>query len=285
MTYKNVRIKTIQAGYIKKFDFSVEGSVIEWKEKKLPVGIEFFDELIRQDFYYVDKTELIAELLHNWGAVNLFTRPRRFGKSLNMNMLKYFFEVGFEQTIFDGLKISKETELCEKYMGQFPVIFISLKSVEGLSFTAACDALKTVIGTEAFCEAFLEQNPEKIEEIFGDYLWNTISIRDTASSKRENFYHGILLGLWGYKSNWLVKSNAESGFGYSDILVEVPKNRTGIVIELKYAEDGNMDAACEKALQQIEDRDYAAKLKDDGMRNIIKYGIACYKKNCKVMLG
>lgn len=165
------------------------------------------------------------------------------------------------------------------------MISISLKSVEGLSFTAAGDALKTVIGTEAFCEAFLEQNPEKIEEIFSDYLWNTISIRDTASSKKENFYHGILLGLLGYKFNWLVKSNAESGFGYSDILVEVPKNRTGIVIELKYAEDGNMDAACEKALQQIEDRDYAAKLKDDGMRNIIKYGIACYKNNCKVMLG
>ena len=136
-----------------------------------------------------------------------------------------------------------------------------------------------------FCEAFPEQNPEKIEEIFSDYLWNTISIRDTASSKKENFYHGILLGLLGYKSNWLVKSNAEAGIGYSDILVEVPKNRTGIVIELKYAEDGNMDAACEKALQQIEDRDYAAKLRDDGMRNIIKYGIACYKKNCKVVLG
>ncbi len=136
-----------------------------------------------------------------------------------------------------------------------------------------------------FCEAFPEQNPEKIEEIFSDYLWNTISIRDTASSKKENFYHGILLGLLGYKSNWLVKSNAESGFGYSDILVEVPKNRTGIVIELKYAENGNMDAACEKALHQIKDRDYVAKLKDDGMRNIIKYGIACYKKNCKVMLG
>lgn len=136
-----------------------------------------------------------------------------------------------------------------------------------------------------FCEAFPEQNPEKIEEIFSDYLWNTISIRDTASSKRENFYHGILLGLLGYKSNWLVKSNAESGIGYSDILVEVPKNRTGIVIELKYAEDGNMDAACKVALQQIEDRDYVAKLKDDGMRNIIKYGIACYKKNCKVVLS
>ena len=89
----------------------------------------------------------------------------------------------------------------------------------------------------------------------------------------------------GYKPNWLVKSNAESGIGYSDILVGAPDNRTGIVIELKYAEKGDMDAACEEALQQIEDRDYVAKLKEDGMRNIIKYGIACYKKNCKVVLG
>ena len=561
-------------------------------KKKLPIGIESFEEIRKEGFYYVDKTGVIGQLLEKWGKVNLFTRPRRFGKSLNMSMLKAFFEIGGDPALFEGLGISEKKELCEKYMGQFPVISISLKSVEGLSFTVAGDALKTVIGTEAlrfsfleestvlsendkkmyrqlttvgtsetglfdmsmgvltsslktlalllhkhydkqvillideydvpldkafqygyydemvsllrnmfgnalktnpdlyfavltgclriskesiftglnnlkvltltdvrfdeyfgftdtevkgmleyyglsehygevkewydgyrfgnvevycpwdvinycdllkadpnafpqdywsntsgnamvrrfidkadtrtrdeierliagdeivkeihqeltyneldssienlwsvlfttgyltqrgqkgkkyrltipnneirelfisqirewfrdvsrkdgetlnqFCEAFPEQNPEKIEEIFSDYLWNTISIRDTASSKKENFYHGILLGLLGYKSNWLVKSNAESGFGYSDILVEVPKNRTGIVIELKYAEDGNMDAACEKALQQIEDRDYAAKLKDDGMRNIIKYGIACYKKNCKVMLG
>ena len=136
-----------------------------------------------------------------------------------------------------------------------------------------------------FCEAFPDQNPEQIEEIFSDYLWKTISIRDTASARKENFYHGILLGLLGYKANWLVKSNAESGIGYSDILVEVPDNRTGIVIELKYAENGDMEAACEQALLQIEDRNYAARLKDDGMRNIIKYGIACYKKNCKVVLG
>ena len=541
-------------------------------KKKLPIGIESFEEIRKEGFYYVDKTGVIGQLLEKWGKVNLFTRPRRFGKSLNMSMLKAFFEIGGDPALFEGLEISEKKELCEKYMGQFPVISISLKSVEGLSFTAAGDALKTVIGTEAlrfsfleestvlsendkkmyrqlttvgtsetglfdmsmgvltsslktlalllhkhydkqvillideydvpldkafqygyydemvsllrnmfgnalktnpnlyfavltgclriskesiftglnsevkdmlkyyglsehygevkkwydgyrfgnvevycpwdvinycdllkadpnafpqdywsntsgnamvrrfidkadtrtrdeierliagdeivkeihqeltyneldssienlwsvlfttgyltqrgqkgkkycltipnneirelfisqirewfrdvsrkdgetlnqFCEAFPDQNPEKIEEIFSDYLWNTISIRDTASTKKENFYHGILLGLLGYKSNWLVKSNAESGFGYSDILVEVPKNRTGIVIELKYAEDGNMDAACEKALQQIEDRDYAAKLKDDGMRNIIKYGIACYKKNCKVVLG
>ena len=559
-------------------------------KKKLPIGIESFEEIRKEGFYYVDKTGVIGQLLEKWGKVNLFTRPRRFGKSLNMSMLKAFFEIGGDPALFKGLKISEKKELCEKYMGQFPVISISLKSVEGLNFEAAKKALKDILGVEAgrfyfltksskltseeiesykallrvgetgdflmsdtamekallrlslllhkhydkqvillideydvsldkafqygyydemvslirnmfgnalktnpnlyfavltgclriskesiftglnnlkvltltdvrfdeyfgftdtevkdmleyyglsehygevkewydgyrfgnvevycpwdvinycdllkadsnalpqdywsntsgnamvrrfidkadtqtrdeierliagdeilkeihqeltyneldssienlwsvlfttgyltqqgqegkkyrltipnneirelfisqirewfrdvsrkdgetlnqFCEAFPEQNPEKIEEIFSDYLWNTISIRDTASSKKENFYHGILLGLLGYKSNWLVKSNAESGFGYSDILVEVPKNRTGIVIELKYAEDGNMDAACEKALQQIEDRDYAAKLKDDGMRNIIKYGIACYKKNCKVMLG
>lgn len=559
-------------------------------KKKLPIGIDIFEKLDREEFYYVDKTGMIEDLLQNRSEVNLFTRPRRFGKSLNMSMMKAFFEIGGDPALFKGLKISERKEFCEKYMGQFPVISISLKSVEGLDFEAAKKALKDILGEEAgrfyfltqsskltneeiesykallrvgetgdflmsdtamekallrlslllhkhydkqvillideydvpldkafqygyydemvslirnmfgnalktnpnlyfavltgclriskesiftglnnlkvltltdvrfdeyfgftdtevkdmleyyglsghyaevkewydgyrfgnvevycpwdvinycdllkadpnalpqdywsntsgnamvrrfidkadtrtrdeierliagdeivkeihqeltyneldssienlwsvlfttgyltqrgqegkkyrlaipnneirelfisqirewfrdvsrkdgetlnqFCEAFPEQNPEKIEEIFSDYLWNTISIRDTASSKKENFYHGILLGLLGYKSNWLVKSNAESGIGYSDILVEVPKNRTGIVIELKYAEDGNMDAACEKALQQIEDRDYAAKLKDDGMRNIIKYGIACYKKNCKVMLG
>ena len=560
------------------------------EKKKLPIGIDIFEKMDREEFYYVDKTGMIEDLIQNRSEVNLFTRPRRFGKSLNMSMLKAFFEIGGNPALFEGLEISEKNELCEKYMGQFPVISISLKSVEGLDFEAAKKALKDILGEEAgrfyfltqsseltneeiesykallrvgetgdflmsdtamekallrlslllhkhygkkvillideydvpldkafqygyydemvsllrnmfgnalktnpnlyfavltgclriskesiftgrnnlkvltltdvrfdeyfgftdtevkdmleyyglsehygevkewydgyrfgnvevycpwdvinycdllkadpnalpqdywsntsgnamvrrfidkadtqtrdeierlitgdeilkeihqeltyneldssienlwsvlfttgyltqqgqegkkyrltipnneirelfilqirewfrdvsrkdgetlnqFCEAFPDLNPEKIEEIFSDYLWNTISIRDTASSKKENFYHGILLGLLGYKSNWLVKSNAESGFGYSDILVEVPKNRTGIVIELKYAEDGNMDAACEKALQQIEDRDYAAKLKDDGMRNIIKYGIACYKKNCKVMLG
>lgn len=559
-------------------------------KKKLPVGIDIFEKMDREEFYYVDKTGMIEDLIQNRSEVNLFTRPRRFGKSLNMSMLKAFFEIGGDPALFKGLKITERKELCEKYMGQFPVVSISLKSVEGLDFEAAKKALKDILGEEAgrfyfltqsskltneeiesykallrvgetgdflmsdtamekallrlslllhkhydkqvillideydvpldkafqygyydemvslirnmfgnalktnpnlyfavltgylriakesiftglnnfevlsvldvqydecfgftdtevkdmldyydlsehyaevkewydgyrfgnaevycpwdviryckslcadpkampedywsntsgnamvrrfidkadtqtrdeierlisgeeivkeihqeltyneldssienlwsvlfttgyltqrgragedqyrlvipnreirklfikqirewfrdvsrkdgetlnqFCEAFPEQNPEKIEEIFSDYLWNTISIRDTASTKKENFYHGILLGLLGYKSNWLVKSNAESGIGYSDILVEVPKNRTGIVIELKYAEDGNMDTACEKALQQIEDRDYVAKLKDDGMRNIIKYGIACYKKNCKVVL-
>ena len=565
------------------------------EKKKLPVGIDAFEKIIRQNFYYVDKTEMIAELLQNWGEVNLITRPRRFGKSLNMSMLKSFFEVGNDASLFDGLKISENKVLCEKYMGQFPVISISLKNVEGLNYQEACANLKKVIGTEAlrfyflkdslalteeekrlykqiievgtaqtgmfamgidilasslqilsvllfkhygkqvillideydvpldkafqyhyydemvflirsmfgnalktnpslyfavltgclrvakesiftglnnftvlsvlntqfdeyfgftdeevreilayygvpekydtvkewydgylfgkksvycpwdvlsycknlcadssalpedywsntsgnaivsrfidkanrqtrneieqliageeiikeirqeltyneldttienlwsvlfttvyltqrgradgkkyrlaipnmeirelfvtqirewfketvshdretldtFCKAFLRKNTEKIEQIFGDYLWNTISIRDTAVAKerKENFYHGILLGLFAYIDDWVVKSNAESGIGYSDILIEDQKNRIGIVIEMKYADDGDMQAACTDAVQQIERKHYDAKLKADGMRTIIKYGIACYQKDCYVILG
>ena len=552
---------------------------------KLPVGIDDFYKLRKSEFYYVDKTKLIEQLLDNWGKVNLFTRPRRFGKTLNMSMLRAFFEIGTDPTLFDGLYISENKELCREYMGKYPVIFISLKGVDGMTFEEAVVRATTIVKTEArrhyylkdsgklvkeeiaqfeqllsgkaeditdslrllsellyrhyeqkviilideydvpldkafqngyyhemvklmrgilgqalktndflqfavltgclriskesiftglnnfkvlsildarfdeqfgftdgevknlladyglssyfaevkewyngyhfgnadiycpwdvinyvdqlkydktaipqdywsnssgnaivrslidkadvqtkneierliageyiekeisqeltydeidnkienlwsvlfttgyltqhgrtengkyrltipnkeirnlftrqirewfrdvsqkdgekldiFCNAFVEKNPDKIEQIFSDYLWNTISIRDTAVSKerKENFYHGILLGLLGYKTSWLTKSNAESGTGYSDILVEVPDNRTGIVVELKYAEDGDMEAACAKALTQIDEKNYIMKLKQDGMRNFIKYGIACYKKDCKVVLG
>lgn len=560
------------------------------EKKKLPIGIDIFEKLDRDEFYYVDKTKMIEDLLKNRGEVNLFTRPRRFGKSLNMNMLKSFFEIGCREELFDGLKISGNREICEKYMGRFPVISVSLKNVEGLDFGAAKKSLKDTLGMEArrfyflsesgslteeeresykalvgvdetgdfrmsdaamekalltltvllekhygkkvillideydvpldkafqygyynemvslirnvfgnvlktnaslyfavltgclrisresiftglnnlkvltvtdvrfdeyfgftdsevremleyyglqehyetvkewydgylfgntavycpwdvinycdllnadpdalpenywantsgnaivrrfidkannqtkneierliagesivkevqqeltyneldktinnlwsvlfttgyltqkgredgrkyrlavpnreihelfvlqirewfqeealsdtsklnrFCESFAERRPEVVEELLGSYLWNTISIRDTASAKKENFYHGILLGLLGYKENWILKSNLESGIGYSDILVEVPESRTGIVVELKYAENGRLDAACEVALQQIEEKQYAVKLEEDGMREILKYGIACYKKECRVVL-
>lgn len=559
---------------------------------KLPVGIDNFEKIRKSGFYYIDKTKLIEQLLQNWGEVNLFTRPRRFGKTLNMSMLRNFFEIGTDKSLFDGLYIADNKELCDEYMGKYPVIFISLKDVDGHTYEDAFDALVQIIGNEAsrfyfllesdnltetereqyrgflkikdgryhiekglaisslkllsrllskhygqktiiiideydvpldkafgngyyremvelirgvfgqalktndflqfavltgclriskesiftglnnfkvlsildsrfdehfgftddevkklladyglsshlteikewydgyrfgnmdvycpwdvinyadrlkseptampenfwsnssgnaivrrfidkanastrneiehliageciekdvlqeltydeldnkienlwsvlfttgyltqkgrtktggcllaipnmeirnlfvkkirewfrdvshndgktledFCNAFTEQNTEKIEQLFGDYLWNTISIRDTAIAKenKENFYHGILLGLLGYKANWIIKSNAESGIGYSDILIEVPTNRTGIVIEIKYAENGNMESACKEALQQIEDKDYVAKLKQDGMRNFIKYGISCFKKDCKVVKG
>ena len=116
--------------------------------KKLPIGIENFGEFFSEDFYYVDKTLFIKELLQNWGKVNLFTRPKRFGKSLNMSMLKCFFEIEGDPVLFEGLKIMQERDLCKKYMGKFPVISISLKSVGGLDFKAASAALKTVIGNE-----------------------------------------------------------------------------------------------------------------------------------------
>ena len=551
---------------------------------KLPVGIENFEEIRKSGFYYIDKTRLIEQLLQNWGKVNLFTRPRRFGKTLNMSMLKSFFEIGTDSSLFEGLYISNNTELCNEYMGKYPVIFLSLKGVDGLTFSKSKEMLSEIIKEEAdrhyylknsekltqedrisfqsiltgtdenienslktlsrflykhydrktiiiideydvpldkafqngyykemvalikgifgqalktndflqfailtgclriskesiftglnnfevlsilnvqydecfgftdaevrkilkdyglsaryadmkewydgyrfgntdiycpwdviryskslcmdeeakpedfwsnssgnaivrrfidkadastkneierliageyiekeisqeltyeelddkienlwsvlfttgyltqqgrtdddryrlaipnkeirnlfikkvrewfrdaskndgkaleeFCNAFIQKNSQKIEQLFGDYLWNTISIRDTAvaKEKKENFYHGILLGLLGYKSNWIIKSNAESGTGYSDILIEAPDNRTGIVIELKYAENGNMDKACLDAIKPIEEKDYVGRLKQDGMRNFISYGIACYKKDCKVML-
>lgn len=552
---------------------------------KLPVGIDNFEKIRRNNFYYIDKTKLVEQALHNWSEVTLFTRPRRFGKTLGMSMLRSFFEIGTDKSLFDGLYISQNKALCDEHMGKYPVIFLTLKGVEGLTFADAKMMLKSILSTEMdrhyylktsealtdedkayfvkmltgtdenindslrklsqllykhygkkavilideydvpldkayqngyyhemvslirglfgqalktndylqfailtgclriskesiftglnnfkvlsimdtrfdeqfgftdseveellaaynldshfteikewydgyhfgnadvycpwdvinyvdllrfepaakpqdfwsnssgnalvrrfidkadvqtkdeierliageyiekeisqeltydeidksianlwsvlfttgyltkqgvtddgkvclsipnheiknlfikkirewfsdttandgktleqFCNAFVEKDTEKIEQLFGDYLWNTISIRDTAvaKDKKENFYHGILLGLLGYKSSWLIKSNTESGTGYSDILVEVPNNRTGIVIELKYAENGDMDAACDEALKQIEEKSYVDKLKQDGMRNFIKYGIACFKKDCKVVVS
>ena len=115
---------------------------------KLPVGIESFEEIRREGFYYIDKTGLIRDLLNNWGKVNLFTRPRRFGKTLNMSMLKSFFEIGADKTLFDGLLISRETALCEEYMGKFPVVFVSLKGVDGLTFEDAYGMLRRIIRAE-----------------------------------------------------------------------------------------------------------------------------------------
>lgn len=119
------------------------------KMLKLPVGVDDFEKIRRNDFYYVDKTKLIEQLLESWGEVNLFTRPRRFGKTLNMSMLRYFFEIGTDKTLFDGLYISQNKKLCEEYMGKFPVLFISLKSVDGLSFEEAEYQLTEIIGIEA----------------------------------------------------------------------------------------------------------------------------------------
>lgn len=557
--------------------------------KKLPIGIENFEEMRREDFYYVDKSHVIEQLLTQWGKVNLFTRPRRFGKSLNMSMLQSFFEIGKDKTLFDGLRISDNQELCEKYQGKFPVVSVSLKGISGATYEEARRFLIKTINEEArrlsvlsdsteldetdhelltqlkkkemtndslvysireltellekhygskvivlideydvplakanengyydemvllirnlfenalktnnslkfavltgclriakesiftglnnfkvysitdksfdetfgftdaevrellryygqekyyetvkewydgyrfgnvdvycpwdvinfcsdhladpglepknywantsgnsvishfidsvgkpqkltrmeleqlvnggivqkeinseltykelyssidnlwstlfmtgyltqrgelsgnrynlvipnreirniitnhilkmfkenvkddgktvsdLCDALLNKNPEKVELIFTEYMKKTISIRDTFARKptKENFYHGLLLGILGFKENWSVMSNRESGDGFGDILIRIEDEDVGIVIEVKYADDGNLQGECEKALQQIIDIRYTEALEQEGIHTIIKYGIACYRKKCKVLM-
>ena len=558
------------------------------KKKKLPIGIENFEELQKEEFYYVDKTNLIRDLLMQWSKVNLFTRPRRFGKSLNMSMLKYFFEPGGDKEIFKKLAISGETEICEKYMGKFPVVSISLKGINGESYEKACAMAVQVIQSEAgrfqylleserltayekkvfasllqadmgedllcsslkimsellekhhgckvillideydvplakafergyydqmvifirnmfeyalktndslkfavltgcmriskesiftglnnikvlsvadvqfdeyfgftdqevkdmldyygfsdrydevkewydgyqfgnvgvycpwdvinycdtlkadpdaqprnywlntssneavrrfiresdhaatrreienlvageaitkeihqeltykdmydsidnlwsvlfttgyltqrgkpdgdnfrlvipnveirkiftsqimelfkesvpkngealrnFCQALRNGDAKSVERLLGEYLRKTISIRDTFVKRqmKENFYHGILIGILGFADTWSVSSNKEFGDGYSDILVETDDGETGIILELKYAEDGKLDESCREALRQINLRRYEEELLDEGVEHILKYGIAFYKKRCRVMLA
>ena len=139
---------------------------------------------------------------------------------------------------------------------------------------------------EKFCKAFPDGDAVLIEEMLRDYLWDSISVRDTAvrRNQKENFYHGMLLGLLQSQGNWLIQSNAELGEGYSDISI-CTSNRTGIVIELKYVDDGNLEKGCKEALKQIEERKYAIGLQRKGMKNIIKYGIAFCEKECMVVMA
>ena len=556
-------------------------------KKKLPIGIDDFEKLRKNNFYYIDKTGLIKDLLDNWGEVNLFTRPRRFGKSLNMSMLQSFFSVDSDPSVFKGLNIANEEALCEKYMGQYPVISISLKGINGQTYETAfkmairvineaasemeylldstrlsendknsfrellkrdmdetalfgslrelsrllakhyekntiilideydvplakafengyyeqmtflirnlfeqalksnrslkfavltgcmriskesiftglnnpkirsiadvefdeyfgfteaevqnllqyygltdhydiikewydgyrfgnidvycpwdvlnyCDTLRSnpdalpqnywintssndavrvfieqsdngttkreierlVAGEEIkkeirqeltykdmyssidnlwsvlyttgyltqkgrqegneislaipnveirniftsqimeffkeqvkedghtlnrFCDALERGDAGEVEKYFTGYLKKTISIRDTFVKKpmKENFYHGILLGILGVKDKWGISSNRETGDGYSDIVVETENSTTGIILEIKYAHDGNLEESCKNALKQIVNTHYEEELKNEGIDRILKYGIACYKKRCKVQL-
>ena len=564
------------------------------QNKKLPIGVEFFEDIRTDGFYYIDKTNFIKDLINMRGSVNLFTRPRRFGKSLNMDMIKCFFEMGSDQSLFDGLNISKEKDLCDQYQGKYPVISISLKDVDGRNYelalkkmaatlkkeirrhqyllegeelseidknavkhlftdtldetdqeeslyllsemlykyhgqkvillideydvpldkayskgyydemvdhmrglfgevlktnpnlyfavltgclriskesiftginnfkvhsiadtsydeyfgftdeevkkilsyyqivtqydvnkewydgyqfgkeniycpwdvinyiadylndpqmqpklywlnrsgnyiirqlikradanmreeieqliagqsickeikieltykdldipeygdndasrnnlwsilyttgyltTRVCDGRKyeltipnreihdifvtqikewmqdtIILGNlsqlKEFWQAVATGNVSVFEEMFRNYLLKTISIRDTntAIDKKENFYHGLLLGILRGNIAWIIKSNLESGEGYADIIMEIPEQRIGCIFEMKYAQDGNLEKSCVIALKQIEDKKYTTILSEDGMNIIYKYGVACYKKDCKVMM-
>ena len=148
--------------------------------KKLPVGIDSFEKLRREDFYYVDKTRMIVDLMANWGEVNLFTRPRRFGKTLNLSMLKCFFEIGTDKSLFDGLAVSKEKALCETYMGKYPVVFVSLKGVDGLTFEDAYRRLRGIIREEALRLSFLKYSEELDADDLRSFL-RILSEEDTSA--------------------------------------------------------------------------------------------------------
>lgn len=209
--------------------------------KKLPIGIENFEEFFSEDFYYADKTLFIKELLQNWGKVNLFTRPRRFGKSLNMSMLKCFFETGTNPALFDGLKIAQDKELCEKYMGKFPVISISLKSVDGLNFKAASDALRTVIGNASKRFRFLLESPSLDEKDKTSYerLINVDSRGDASYAMSDatlidslNILSQLLTQHYGRKVILLIDEYdvpLDKAFlaGYYDEMVSLVRNLLG----------------------------------------------------------
>lgn len=199
--------------------------------------------------------------------MNLFTRPRRFGKTLNMSMLKSFFEIGTDPSLFEGLYISGNQAICEQHVGQF-------------GFT------DTEVKKPAFWKAFEEGDTEGIEQYLNRVLSNSISIFDTKARKeeKESSYHNLLVGILTGNADWLVKSNVEAGEGFADIIVETDDPVSGIVAELKYTKDfGEMEAACQKALQQIKDRRYQEYLLNDDRKDIQLYGIAFCKKRCRAI--
>lgn len=584
---RSCKEKKVWSVYFRKHGMKGEAAMAEFI--KLPVGIENFEKIRRDGFYYVDKTGLIEQLLNNWGEVNLFTRPRRFGKTLNMSMLKCFFEIGTDQSLFDGLYISKNKALCDAYMGKYPVISISLKGVNADSYENARSLLKRIVMEEAkmhriimsgnrlddidkaeymslvtgemgedtlvysmktltallekyyekkvivlideydvplakanengyydqmvllvrnlfenvlktnsslkfavltgclrvakesiftglnnfktnsildeeydetfgfvddevkemlhyygqdthyetvkewydgyrfgnadvycpwdvinycdahrrnpmlppenywtntsgndvlkhfiesagaakglaktdlerlvngeivekdiredltynelyasmdnlwstlfmagylthkgrvdtkrfrlavpnreirniiteqvlalfkqnvekdgqllndFCTALSDGHTDEVERLFSEYMKKTISVRDTFARKelKENFYHGLLLGILGFKAGWSVMSNRESGNGFSDIMIMIDDAEIGIVIEVKYAESHDLEAVCKDALKQMIDKRYTEYFEQQGIKKILKYGIACRVKECKVML-
>ena len=139
------------------------------EKKRLPIGLENFEQIIKENYYYVDKTGLISELLRNGGMVNLFTRPRRFGKTLNMSMLEHFFSIEGDRSIFEGLKISKDTELTEEYMGRYPVIFVSLKGINAATYDRAFDFAVQIMKDIAAAMQFLLESEQLSEYDKAEY--------------------------------------------------------------------------------------------------------------------
>lgn len=198
---------------------------------KLPVGIENFEEIRKEGFYYVDKTKLIEELLMSWGKVNLFTRPRRFGKTLNMSMFKTFFEIGTDQSVFDGLYISCNKRLCEEHMGKYPVIFLSLKGVDGLNFEKAREMLLQLIMEEADRHYYLKTSDKLTEEdrllfqkmLLGDGIALENSIKMLARFLYKHYSQKVIILIDEYD----VPLDKAFSNGYYEEMVELIRGLLG----------------------------------------------------------
>ncbi|MCI8968341.1 MAG: AAA family ATPase [Lachnospiraceae bacterium] len=282
------------------------------KYRPLPIGISDFAEMIRKEFYYVDKTPMIKELLDNQAKVTLFMRPRRFGKTLNMSMLKYYFEDDRDwqgnrrdwADLFDRLKIMEAGESYLAHRGQYPVIYLTyFRKVrewmeEEIIYAELMIPNKEVryIFSEKVQKWFHEKRKnrdmhplhdaviakdcavmtEEINDIFGE----TISYMD----QNEFYYHGMMAGLLTGIKGYTVRSNRESGKGRSDLLVKpIRRSREAFVIEFKVTKDfQELDQKADEAIRQIVDRKYEMELINDGYKYISYYGIAFCGKECVV---
>lgn len=234
---------------------------------KLPVGIDSFEKIRRNGFYYIDKTNLIEQILMNWGEVTLFTRPRRFGKTLNMSMLKSFFEIGADVSLFEGLYIAKNKELCDAYMGKYPVIFFTLKGVEGLTFADAKRMLGTILANEMDRHYYLKTS-------------------DALTDEDKAYFAKMLTGT---------DENIEDSIRKLSQLLYKHHGKKAVIIIDEY--DVPLDKAYQNGCLRVSKESIFTglnnfkvlsivnKLKQDGMRNFIKYGIACFKKDCRVVIA
>lgn len=180
--------------------------------------------------------------------------------------------------------IRELSELLEKHYGEKVIILIDEYDVP-LAKANERGYYQEMVG--CFCDALLEGKPELVEQLFTAYMKKTISVRDTFVRRptKENFYHGILLGILSFKAGRLVSTNREAGDGFSDIMISIYDSDVGIIIEVKYAEDGDLEAECKKAIDQIEIKSYEEAFLDTDVRKILKYGIACNRKQCRVILA
>ena len=209
-------------------------------KKRLPVGIENFEKIRRDGFYYVDKTDLIKELLENWGEVNLFTRPRRFGKTLNMSMFQCFFEIGCDKSLFDGLRIAEESTLCETYMGKFPVISISLKGIDAADYETARNLMVKVVNEEARRFQFLTESSRLTDTdkmLFGQLLQKKMddetlfcSLRELTELLRKHYEKQVIVLIDEYDVP-LAKANE---LGYYDEMVRLIRGIFGSALKTNH---------------------------------------------------